>query len=154
MGMFSHIEPSRPDAAPESTIYEDGTIKDMDSWNCTEWRVYHENLLQQEPRDKVLQIVRNDYDQTGTFATVRNSCKWDCGWARYMKEEGYDVGHIVSDVYCGLSGAAEGVYETGEGVGSVGDFIGDFTNKSMLMAGALGGLAYWVFSNNKKKKGK
>lgn len=158
MGMFSHIEPSRPDAAPESTQLTDSDgnqyMKDLDSWSCTEWRIYHENLLKKESRQKTINIVNTDYDRTGTFATVRNSCKWDCEWARYMKNEGYDVGHIVSDVYCGLSGAAEGVAETGKSVGSVGDFISDFTTKGMLMAGGLAGLSFWAFSDKKKKKKK
>lgn len=141
-GIFTTIRPTSPIPA----TYQ-GLPLDQDDWTCADWVTYYKRIKSSLGKEKAVQIVNTDSDRIGLWATSQ-TCKYDCTWYNYFKNEGVNTGaNIFSNLYC----TASNVAETGQDITRPG-FLKPIIVGGAIIAGLYFANKAGLFDKLKKKR--
>jgi len=120
-----------------------------DSWNCSQWVVWHKALKKVYGRGKANDIWRAAWEGQSFWDYQKNFCKYEEAFVSYFLAEGIDtrswlsaivtpVAEAAADIADGAGGAVKGAARTVKGIGFV---------LPAAAALALGGVGYYIYKN-------
>lgn len=132
------------------TISADSVPDSPESWNCADWKVWHEALVQRFGRDQANQIWLREWEDQSTFSYNANWCKYNSDWVNYFDSQGLDMRSIVSALFTGGGEIVDNVLDVGNtAVSTVGNTldVGKYIVPAALVVG-IGLVGFIVYKNS------
>ena len=103
-------------------------------WTCADWKQWHVLNVQ-----KYGQAVANDkfmqaWAQQDSFMSPYNWCKYDADFAGYFKNQGIDVGWLLSHLIVGVENVGDNVINTSENLGDTVESVSEWVKVAAGLA--------------------
>ena len=67
-------------------------------WTCEDWRIWYTKLKDHYGKSQAYTIWTNAWLKQDIWESNYSWCKYDTHFTEYMKAEGINVGHVVSNI--------------------------------------------------------